>query len=95
MATTDTDRVERHKEEATVVFDDSLQGKEIDGINTKAGLDFKDQGRVRVPFTSGKNLYVGTHKFNNPKFDKGYDDVEWHCSRCDRMHKKSEECYDS
>ena len=94
MATTDTDRVERHKDEATVVFDESLRGKHIDGINTKAGLDFKDQGYVSVP-GSAKSLYVGSHKYTTEKFSKGYDDVEWHCSRCDRMHKKSEDCHDS
>ncbi len=95
MATTDKDRVERHKEEATVVFDQSLQGKTIDGIDTKAGLDFKDHGRVSVVPRSAINMMCPGMKVPSKKFKKRYEEIAWHCARCDRMHTESEGCDDN
>jgi hypothetical protein len=94
MATTDKDRVERHKEEATVVFDESLKGKTIDAIDGKAGIDFKDQGRMSVIPRSSINMMCPGQKVPSEKYKKRYDEVAWHCAKCDRMHTEAEGCDD-
>lgn len=91
MVAIDKDKVAEHKESATVVFDKSLQGKKIDAIDKKAGLDFEDQGRVTIPNTS-QNLYVGSHKYTSAKFAKHYDEMEWMCDDCGKMHRKDVDC---
>jgi hypothetical protein len=88
---TDKTVVEEHKEQATVVFDDSLKGKKIDAIDTPLGVDFADQGHVAVP-QGAKNLLVGSHKYTTAKFSKYYDGVEWMCSKCKKMHRKDVGC---
>ncbi len=88
---TDKSVIEEHKENATVVFDDSLKGKTVDAIDKPAGLDFKDHGYVKVP-KGAKNLFVGSHKYTTNKFSKGYDEVEWKCDDCGKMHRKGVPC---
>ena len=83
--------IDEHKEEATVVFDDSMKGKKIDAIDKRIGLDFKDQGMVDVP-QGRKILYVGDHKWSTPKFRKRYDEIAWECSKCGKMHPKGDGC---
>lgn len=88
---TDKDRVAEHKENATVVFDKSLHGKTIDGIDKKVGLDFKDEGYAKVP-AGAKNLLVGSHKYTTPRFGQRYDEIEWMCDKCKKMHRKDVDC---
>ena len=91
MVATDKTVLEEHKENATVVFDKSLQGKKIDAIDKKIGLDFEDQGVAKVP-KGAKNLLVGSHKYTTARFSKGYDDIEWMCDDCGKMHRKDVDC---
>lgn len=89
---TDKDRVERHKKEATVVFDESLQGKTIRAIDKKAGIDFKDEGKVSVIPRSAVNMMCPGQKIPSAKFKQRYDEVAWHCAKCDTMHTEAEGC---
>ena len=42
--------LEEHKEEATVIFDESMCGKDIDAISDpKLSLNFRDDGKKIVP----------------------------------------------
>jgi hypothetical protein len=88
---TDKTIAEEHKEESTVVFDDSMKGKNIREIDKRAGLDFKDEGVAKVP-QGAKILYVGDHKWSTPRFRKRYDEIAWECDKCGKMHPKGEEC---
>lgn len=88
---TDKNVVEEHKEHASVVFDKSLQGKTIDAIEKKAGIDFQDQGYAKVP-KGAKNLLVGSHKYTTGKFSRRYDEIEWMCDKCKKMHRKDVGC---
>jgi len=88
---TDKSVIEEHKEQATVVFDDSLKGKRIDAIDKPMGVDFADQGYMSVP-KGAKNLLVGSHKYTTPKFGKHYDEIEWMCDKCKKMHRKDVDC---
>jgi hypothetical protein len=87
----DKDKIAEHKEEATVVFDDSLKGKNVDTLDKPGGTNFKDQGRITIP-SGAKNLLVGDHKYTTPKFSKGYDEIEWMCDDCGKMHRKDVDC---
>lgn len=88
---TDKSVVEEHKEQATVVFDDSLKGKRIDAIDKPMGVDFADQGHVTVP-KGAKNLFVGSHKYSNNTFRQRFDEIEWMCDKCKKMHRKDVGC---
>ena len=88
---TDKTIAEEHKEESTVVFDDSMKGKTIKEIDKRAGLDFKDDGVVNAP-TGKKVLYVGDHRWATSKFRKRYDEIAWECEECGEMHPKGENC---
>ncbi len=87
----DKDKIEEHKEEATVVFDDSMAGVDVDTLDKPGGVNFKDEGRVTIP-AGRKNLYVGSHKYTTPKFSKHYDEIAWKCDKCGEMHPKGVDC---
>lgn len=83
--------IEEHKEQATVVFDDSLKGKEIDAIDKRIALDFKDEGRKSAP-VGAKNMFCSGMKVPGEKFKKRYDEIAWECSKCGEMHPKGGKC---
>lgn len=91
MVATNKDTLNEHKENASVVFDDTLKGKNIDAIDKKAGLDFKDQGRVTVP-QSAKNMMCPGQKIPSETFKQRYDEMEWMCDDCGEMHRKDVDC---
>lgn len=86
------DTVAEHKENAKVVFDDTLKGKKIDAIeDPKISMDFEDQGMVSIP-SSSQNMMCPGQKIPSKKFKKRYDEMAWECAKCGKMHRKSEEC---
>lgn len=91
MVATDKTILEEHKKHATVVFDESLQGKQIDAIDKPLGLDFKDQGTITVP-SSAQNMMCPGMKIPSKKFKKQYDEMEWMCDDCGEMHRKGVPC---
>ena len=89
---TDKNVVEEMKEQATVVFDDSMKGKNIDAIDKPdVSLNFKDQGRRTVPMGT-QNLMCPGQKVPSDKYKNNYDEMAWACDKCGEMHPKSEEC---
>ncbi len=91
MVATDKSVVAEHKEKATVVFDDSLKGKEIREIGGKAGLDFKDEGRVTIP-QSAKNMMCPGMKVPSKRYKARYTEMSWMCDDCGKMHPKGVDC---
>lgn len=87
----DKSRIEDHKKYITAVADDSLKGKKIDAIDKRVGVDWEDQGVAKVP-AGAKKLYVGDHRWTTSKFGKSYDNIEWECAKCGKMHKKGVKC---
>ena len=84
--------LEEHKEEATVVFDESMHGKDIDAISDpKLSLNFKDGGKKIVPM-GGQNLMCPGQRVPNERFKQRYDEMAWMCDDCGEMHPKGEEC---
>ena len=71
-----------------VVYDDSLKGKNIDAIDKRPGLDFKDQGIAKIP-VSAKNMFCkgSRSKESLLKYYKGYEGMSWNCKDCNK-----EEC---
>jgi RNase P subunit RPR2 len=88
---TDKSRVEEHKRYSKVVFDDSMKGKTIDAIDKKAGLDFKDEGRVTVP-ASAKNMMCPGMKVPSKTYKERYTEMSWMCDDCGEMHPKGVDC---
>ncbi len=84
--------LEEHKEEATVVFDDSMIGKDIDAISDpKLSLNFKDGGRKIVPI-GGQNLMAIGQRTPSARYKRRYEKMAWMCDDCGEMHPKGEEC---
>jgi hypothetical protein len=89
---TDKAVVEEHKENATVVFDESMKGKKIDAIDKhKVSLDFEDEGRKAVP-RGRENLICAGQRIPSKRFKQRYDEIAWACSECGKMHPKGSEC---
>jgi hypothetical protein len=81
-----TDRavVEEHKENATVVFDESMRGKKIDAIDKRVSLDFEDEGKQTVPMGRQNLICIGQRVPSN-KFKQRFDKIAWMCSKCEKM----------
>jgi hypothetical protein len=89
---TDKAVVDEMREEATVVFDDSMIGKDIDAISDpKLSLNFKDGGRKIVPM-GGQNLMCPGQRTTSEKYRSRYEEMAWMCDDCGEMHPKGEEC---
>jgi RNase P subunit RPR2 len=88
---TDKNVVEEHKRHAKVVFDDSMKGKSIDAIDKKAGIDFKDEGRVTIP-SSSLNMMCPGQKVPSKRYKKRYEEMSWMCDDCGEMHPKGVDC---
>jgi flagellar motor protein MotB len=88
---TDKSVVEEHKEQATVVFDESMKNKKIEAIDKRVGLDFADEGIKSVP-KGATVMFCSGQRVPGERFRKGYDEIAWECNRCGKMHLKGEEC---
>lgn len=77
--------------DAQVQYDKSLQGKEIDAIDKKAGVDFKDEGVVRAKM-GGQNLICKGMRVPSDKFKNRYDKIAWYCDKCGKHHIKGVDC---
>jgi hypothetical protein len=90
---TDKAVVDEMREEATVVFDDSMIGKDIDAItDPKLSLDFKDGGRMNAPRGGQENLMCLGQRVASEKYMHRYEEMAWMCDDCGEMHPKGEEC---
>ena len=86
------DTVEQHKEEAAVVFDDSMKGKTIDAIaDPKLSLNFRDDGKKFVPIGK-QNLMCPGQRIASDTYMKRYSDMAWECEECGEMHRKGDTC---
>lgn len=90
---TDKSVVDEHREQATVVFDDSMKGKKIDAIDKRIGVDFADEGRKHIPVAK-TNLICKGQRVPSEKFKRRFDEIAWMCDVCGKMHPKRSECND-
>jgi len=89
---TDKAVVDEMREEATVVFDDSMAGKNIDAISDpNLSLNFKDDGKKIVPI-GRQNLMCPGQRFSNEKYRRRYEKMNWICDDCGKMHPKGVKC---
>lgn len=89
---TDKDVVAEMREQATVVFDESMRGKNIDAIDKPGvSLNFKDQGTVSAP-VGRQNLISPGQRVPSKRYKKHYDEIAWACVECGEMHPKGEDC---
>ncbi len=92
MVEIDKDRMEQHKEEVEVVFDDSMKDKNIDAIDDpKLSLNFKDGGR-RVAPMGRQSLMCPGQRTPSERYKQRYKEMAWMCDDCGKMHPKGEDC---
>ena len=90
---TDKAVVEDMREEATVVFDDTMIDKDIDYISDpKLSLNFKDDGRKMAPRGGQQNLMCLGQRVASEKYRRRYGEMAWMCDDCGEMHTKEEKC---